>query len=81
MEAEAFEGRVDLAVSRLVRAYRSLLSLAEARDVAEPHLRTQALTAATEVVYNCQTLLDRIHELRLRCILEAREGVAGEMRP
>ena len=78
MEAEDFESKVDIAIARLLRAYRSLLSLAEAKDSAEPHLQVRTLTAATEIVYNCQTLLDRIHELRMRCILEAGEGDEGE---
>ena len=78
MEAEDFESRVDVAVARLLRAYRGLLTLAETRDSAEPHLQVRTMAAAAEIAHNCQTLLDRIHELRVRCILEGEDTSKGE---
>lgn len=77
-QMEEFNRRVDVSISRLLRAYRHLLEAGEISPTDPPHAQLLVQTSAAELKYHCQSLLDQIHELRIRYILDIAEVTAME---
>ena len=69
--SDNFNRKVDGTTARLVESYRMLLRKGVIEDSVEPQTELQMNTAAANIAYYSQSLLDQINELRMEILLKS----------
>ena len=75
--SDDFQRKVDSHVSALIESYRTLLKKGQVGETVEQHAALQINTAASNISFHSNALLDQILELRLAISVQQADELDG----
>lgn len=72
--SDDFQRKVDSHISSMVESYKTLLWKGKVGDTVEQHGALQVNTAASNIIFHSNALLDQVNELRLAFLAQHSNG-------